>query len=188
LQSTATRVTGYWLQTKPHRKMPETILLSIAVLLAALALSLALNGLFVKYGRKDRDPEAYRRIHVGAMGKQGGIAIYLTLVLVPSLISGAGDVNPENLQTPDFRLQTPAGQALQGVHKTVEGAKNVVPQILGLFLAATAIFLIGVADDRGGVRWRWKCALDAVLGESGKWKVQRRKSQAPNRKGKTECF
>jgi len=36
--------------------MPETILLSIAVLLAALALSLALNGLFVKYGRKDREP------------------------------------------------------------------------------------------------------------------------------------
>jgi len=51
--------------------LPEIILLSVAVLLAALGLSLALNGLFVKYGRKDRDPEAHRRIHVGAMGFSG---------------------------------------------------------------------------------------------------------------------
>lgn len=46
---------------------------------------------------------------------------------------------------------------MQGIRKTVAGARNVVPPILTLFLAATAIFLIGVADDRGGgVRWRWK--------------------------------
>ena len=62
--------------------MPEIVILSVAVLLASLVISVALNAVFVKYGRKDREPDMHRRIHVKPTGTQGGIAIYLTLLLV----------------------------------------------------------------------------------------------------------
>ena len=39
--------------------MIEFIILSIAVLLTSFAISLALNWYFVKYGRKDREPDRF---------------------------------------------------------------------------------------------------------------------------------
>jgi UDP-N-acetylmuramyl pentapeptide phosphotransferase/UDP-N-acetylglucosamine-1-phosphate transferase len=187
--------------------MPELTLLSAAVLIASLMLSLALNWYFIRYGRRDADDDMGRRIHVAKVGKQGGIAVFLTLAAVVGSGSVAAFVVPrffpahvrdalearvqrrfaeesKDGEIPTSKSQIPmnsnsnsnpndgrGGKKVQSAEPStlppvlssyalivlaVSGARKVAPQVLVLFGAGTVIFLLGLLDDRRGVRWRWK--------------------------------
>lgn len=138
--------------------MPEIVILSIIVLFASLATSIILNKLFIKYGKKaevgggDRatSPEDFgRHIHVRPIGRQGGIAIFLTL----AIIIGGG-----TLVGWVFAHIGPIKETiwLEKITQTVAGAREVIPQILALFLSASSVFLLGVLDDKRGVGWKVK--------------------------------
>jgi UDP-GlcNAc:undecaprenyl-phosphate GlcNAc-1-phosphate transferase len=126
-------------------------LVAAAVTAAAFALGTILSAITIRVAPKLGlvDTPGGRKAHKAPTPLGGGVAIWLTVVLCLGMAA--------------ILIEFPPGWLPQEVARHAPGARMELPRLGGILLLATLIMAMGLADDRFGLGWKPRLAMQVGL-------------------------
>lgn len=144
--------------------LPLAVTVSLAIIaLAALASCLSgyvIRRLAPRLGLIDQP--AARKVHITPTPLGGGIAIWIGLAVCFLIAVVLAIIDAETLAAAFGKVPL-ATDVLALIARHRAGVIAALPQFGGLFVLATILMLLGLADDRRGLNWRVRLAVQFVV-------------------------